>query len=104
VRRDVVRMGKPAELSSNALRLSGWAYGRILLANLFHHRQSREFRRGCSQHLGLQRGMSEAKDRRFGVRQQYPRVFGTENDSFLMGTGKSAGLKRCDARVSTTDS
>jgi hypothetical protein len=30
--------------------------GRILLANLFHHRQSREFRRGCSKLLGLQRG------------------------------------------------
>jgi hypothetical protein len=28
----------------------------ILLANLFHHRQSREFRRGCPKPLGLQRG------------------------------------------------
>jgi hypothetical protein len=49
----------------------------ILLANLFHHRQSREFRRGCSQHLGLQRGMGEAKLRRFRVRQQYLVVFKT---------------------------
>jgi hypothetical protein len=44
------------------------------LANLFHHRQSREFRRGYSKFGACSEGMGEAKIWRFRVRQQYPVV------------------------------